>query len=84
MKERELVTVGELNLKLYPRDMLGLLSGIAVNKKGELAMVDTSSHLVYVFDKDGNCVRKLGSEGKKPGQFKQPKSVSYLNDKRFL
>ena len=84
VKERELVTVGELNLKLYPRDMLGLLSGIAVNKKGKLAMVDTSSHLVYVFDKDGNCVRKLGSEGKKPGQFKQPKNVSYLNDKEIL
>ena len=83
-KERELVIVGELNLKLFPGDKLLSLSGIAVNKKGEIALVDDEGHCVYVFDKDGNCVRKIGSQGEEQGQFEQPKGVSYLNDKEIL
>ena len=84
MKERELVVVGELSLKLFPVDTLQFLSGIAVNKKGEVAVVDDDGHCVYVFDKDGNCVRKIGSQGKEPGQFEEPTGVSYLNEKEIL
>ena len=84
VKERELVVVGELNLKLFPGDTLEELHGIAVNKKGEIAATDTNGHCVYVFDKDGNCVRKTGSNGAKPGQFQEPRGVSYLNDSEIL
>ena len=84
VKERELVIVGELNLKLFPGDTLLSLSGIAVNKKGEIALADDEGHCVYVFDKDGNCVRKIGSQGEEEGQFEQPKGVSYLNDEEIL
>ena len=84
VKERELVVLGELSLKLFPGDTLQFLSGIAVNKKGEVAVVDDDGHCVYVFDKDGNCVRKIGSQGKEPGQFEEPTGVSYLNEKEIL
>ena len=84
VKERELVIVGELNLKLFPGDKLLSLIGIAVNRKGEIALADNEGHCVYVFDKDGNCVRKIGSQGEEEGQFEQPAGVSYLNDKEIL
>ena len=84
VKERELVIVGELNLKLFPGDTLLSLIGIAVNKKGEIALADNEGHCIYVFDKDGNCVRKIGSQGEEQGQFEQPAGVSYLNDKEIL
>ena len=84
VKERELVIVGELNLKLFPGDTLLSLIGIAVNKKGEIALADNEDHCIYVFDKDGNCVRKIGSKGEEQGQFEQPAGVSYLNDKEIL
>ena len=84
VKERELVVVGELNLKLFPGDTLQWLYGIAVNKKDEIAVTDTADHCVYVFDKDGNCVRKTGSRGEKPGHFQHPRGVSYLNDSEIL
>ena len=84
VKERELVIVGELNLKLFPGDTPLSLIGIAVNKKGEIALVDDEGHFVYVFDKDGNCVKKIGSQGEEEGQFEQPKGVSYSNDKEIL
>ena len=84
VKERELVVVGELNLKLFPGDTLQGLHGIGVNKKDEIAVTDTAGHCVYVFDKDGNCVRKTGSKGAKPGQFQSPRGVLYLNDNEIL
>ena len=84
VKERELIVVGELNLKLFPGNTLQGLYGIAVNKKGEIAVTDRDGHCVYVFDKDGNCVRRTGSKGVKPGQFQFPTGVSYLNDNEIL
>ena len=82
VKERELVVVGEL--ELFPGDALQGLYGIAVNKKGEMVVTDNRVHCVYVFDKDGNCVRKIGSRGKNPGEFQYPDGVSYLNDNEVL
>ena len=83
VKERELVVVGELELKLFPGDTLRGLYGIAVNKKGEIAVTDIG-HCLYVFDKDGNCLRKKGRKGENPGEFHYPGGVSYLNDTEVL
>ena len=47
-------------------------------------MTDGGGHCVYVFDKDGNCVRKTGSKGAKPGQFQFSRGFSYLNDNEIL
>ena len=84
VKERKLIVVGLLNLKLFPGDTLQTLYGIAVNKKGEIAVTDTAGHCLYVFDKDGNCLRKTGSRGENPGQFQFPRGFSYLNDNEIL
>ena len=84
VKERELVVVGKLELKLFLEDTFEGLFGIAVNKKGEIAVTDNLGHCVYVFDKDGNCLSTQGSKGKYPGEFHYPHGVSYLNDTEVL
>ena len=84
VKERELVVVGELELKLFPGDAFRGLFGIAVNKKGEIAVTDNNGHCLYVFDKDGSCLRKKGRKGENPGEFHYPYGVSYLNDTEVL
>ena len=62
VKERELVVVRELELKFFPRDTLKGLYGIAVNTEGQIVVTDDVGHCVYVFDKDGNCMRKIGGQ----------------------
>jgi len=64
VKERELVVVGELNLKLFKGDLDELLrpSGIAVNTTGQIAIADCTLRCVYIFDKEGLCLRKIGSD----------------------
>ena len=78
VKERELVVVRELELKFFPRDTLKGLYGIAVNTEGQIVVTDDVGHCVYVFDKDGNCMRKIG------GQFQFPMGISFLNDNEVL
>ena len=78
VKERELVVVRELKLKFFPRNTLKGLYGIAVNTEGQIVVTDDVGHCVYVFDKDGNCMRKIG------GQFQFPKGISFLNDNEVL
>ena len=84
VKERELAVVSELDLKFFPRGVPRRLYGIGVNTEGKIVVTDFDGHCVYVFDKDGNCVRKLGSEGGKPGQFQYPTGVSYVNNNEIL
>ena len=84
VKERELVVVGELNLKLFQGDKLYAPAGIAVNTTGKIAITDFYGHCVYIFDKEGNCLRKIGSQGENAGQFNYPWGVTYLNDNDVL
>ena len=84
VKERELIVVGELNLKLFQGDELHTPTGIAVNTTGNIAISDFSGHCVYIFDEEGNCLVKIGSRGGNAGQFFSPVSITYLNDNRIL
>ena len=84
VKERELVVVGELELKFFPGDVPQGLNGIAVNTEGKIAVTDGEGHCVYVFDREGNCLRKLGGEGVNPGQFSNAAGVSYVNNNEIL
>jgi len=84
VKERELVVVGELDLKFFPEDEPIWLYGIAVNSEGKIAVTDINGHCVYVFHGDGNCLMKIGCKGENPGQFSYPAGVSYVNNNEIL
>ena len=84
VKERELVVVGELDLKFFPGDVPKSLYGLAVNTKGKISVTDNEGHCVYVFDRDGNCLRKIGFKGVNPGQFIWPAGLCYVNNSEIL
>ena len=80
VKERELTVVGKLDLKLLEGERVDNLFGIAVNTKGNIAVTDNGKNCVYIFDKNGKCLRKIGAKG----EFKDPSGVTYLNDDEIL
>ena len=80
VKERELTVVGELDPDLLEGEQVGNLFGIAVNTKGNIAVTDDGKNCVYIFDKNGKCLRKIGAKG----EFKDPSGVIYLNDDEIL
>ena len=84
VKERELVVVGELDFKFNQGQEFRGPSGIAVNKQGDIAVVDNLGHCVFVFNKEGNCSKQIGKEGTHPGQFKYPYDVLFLNNNELL
>ncbi|PFX23659.1 Crooked neck-like protein 1 [Stylophora pistillata] len=57
VKEGELVVVGELDLNCIQGQELKGSSGIAPNREGGIAVVDNLGHCVFVFNKEGNCLR---------------------------
>ena len=84
VKERKPVVVSELKLRLFPGDTLERLNGIAVNTEGQLVVTDNSGHCVYVFDKNGDCLRKTGGKVSNTGEFQYPNGISFLNDNEVL
>ncbi|CAH3162955.1 unnamed protein product [Pocillopora meandrina] len=79
VKERELIVVGELDLTLLEGERVDDLFGIAVNTIGNIAVIDIGKNCAYIFDKNGQCQRKIGLE-----QFRDPLGVTYLNDDEIL
>ena len=57
VKERELIVVGEWDLNLLEGEQVGRLFGIALNTKGSIAVTDFGKHSVYIFDKNGKCLK---------------------------
>ena len=84
VKERELVVVGKLDLKFFQGDVPQGFYGIAVNTEGEIVVTDYKGDCVYIFEKEGNCLRKIGNQGSNSGQFNHPAGVSFLNDNEIL
>ena len=84
VKERQLVVVGEFDLKINQGQEFKGPSGIAVNRQGDIAVADYYGHCVFVFNKEGNCLQQIGKEGTDPGQFKNPNGVSFLNNNEVL
>ena len=80
VKERELVVVSELKIMLFPGVTLERLYGVVENTEGQIVVTDNLGNCIYVFDKDGNCVRKIGSKRSHTGQFQFPNGISFLND----
>ena len=80
VKERELTVVGKLDLNLLEGERVEKLSGIAVNTVGNIAVTDLGKKSVYIFDKSGKCLRKIGLKGQYINLF----GVTYLNDDEIL
>ena len=58
--------------------------GVAVNSKGQIAVVDSKKHCVLITDMEGNCLRKVSCHGSRDGQLNGPEGVTYLNDDNIL
>ena len=84
VKQRQLVVVGELDLKFNKGQGFKGPSGIDLNRQGDIAVTDYNGHCVFVFNKEGNFLKKIGKEGTDPGQFKYPTGVLFLNDNEIL
>ena len=84
VKERELVVVGELELKFFPGNEPKWLDRIAVNSVGKVVVTDDSGYSVYEFDSDSNCLWKSGNEGANPGQLRTSAGVFYVNNNEIV
>ena len=81
VKQRLIQVLGELELK---KETFERPRGLAVNSKGQIAVVDSWKHCVLIIDMEGNCLRKVGCHGNKDGQLNGPEDVTYLNDDNIL
>ena len=81
VKQRLILVLGELELK---KETLEGPRGLAVNSKGQIAVVDSEKHCVLINDMEGNCIRKVSCHGTKDGQLDGPEGVTYLNDDNIL
>ena len=81
VKQRLIQVLGELELK---RETLEQPVGLAINSKGQIAVVDYKKNCVLIIDMEGNCLRKVSCYGNKDGQLNSPSDVTYLNDENIL
>ena len=55
-------------------------AGLAVEKNGNMIVVDSGNNRLQVFSPDGKFVAKCGGPGKAPGEFNQPWGITLDKD----
>ena len=58
--------------------------GVAVNKKGEIFVVERGKHCISIFSPTGEKLGSFGSQGSGPGQFNNPCGVTVDDDGNIL
>ncbi|CAH3039547.1 unnamed protein product [Porites lobata] len=79
VKQRLIQVLGELKNETFEKPR-----GVAVNSKGQIALVNSQKHCVLIIDMEGICMRRVGCYGKNEGQLFGPAGVTYLNDDNIL
>ena len=81
VKQRLIQVVGEMELR---KETFEKPKGVAVNSKGQIAVVDSQKNCVLIIDMKGNCIRKVSCHESMNGQLNGPEGVTYLNDDNIL
>lgn len=72
--------VHEISLQSENDEVVGDVSDIAIDAEGSFYLADKSNHTVWVVDRQGHLLRRIGSKGQGPGELQQPVSVSIRGD----
>ena len=64
-------------------DSLGQLSGIALDRAGNVYVSDFSDAGIWVFDASGRSMPAIGRRGKGPGEFSKPTGIAIGPDGRL-
>ena len=67
-------------VKEFGSDLLENPTGLAVNNKGQLFVVDINKCKVFVYSEDGEFQYSFGSEGSAPGKLKCPTCICIGQD----
>ncbi len=57
-------------------DSLGKISGLAIDRVGNLYASDLSAQRVWVFARDGRSLPAIGRKGRGPGEFEAPTGIA--------
>lgn len=58
-------------------------SDIAIDKEGNVYVLDSGNHRIQKFDADGNFLASFGRQGQGPGEFQYPQSID-LDEQGFM
>lgn len=61
-------------------EIFGPTLSLVVDEDGTIFVLDTTSHRVAVFDKDGTFVRSFGKQGQGPGEFQGATAIALTNE----
>ena len=75
---------GEKKRQFINRGMINALF-ITLNSKGWIICSDAADNCVYIYSKEGTVLRKFGSSGTEPGQFRFPSALCVTkNDEIYV
>ena len=63
--------------------LIGEITGVAVNSRGQILVLDAKSHVVRVYGANGAPVERIGRYGHGPGELSQPQAIALGPDDRL-
>ncbi|MCK4695069.1 MAG: 6-bladed beta-propeller [Candidatus Cloacimonetes bacterium] len=60
------------------------ISDLIEDKDGKIYIVDRQNHEIKVFSYEGDYLQTIGSEGKGPGEFREPLNIGFIKDSKII
>lgn len=72
--------IKEIQVTLAHDKVLCEIADVNMDDEGNFYVVDSKCHTVYVLDPHGRMIRQIGSEGRGPGELRNPVAVTFKED----
>ena len=78
----EVLRIGVSDGELY--EMFGDIEDVAVNRYGDIFVLDFQHKMVFVYSSDGSFKHSIGGPGAGPGEFEFPKAIGIDDQDRVI
>lgn len=79
----EIKKVREIPLDLDD-EIVGRIVDVVIGETGRFLMADEQQHTIWIADRDGKLIRRIGQEGSGPGDLMNPSGTAVMNDRIFV
>ena len=79
----EIEKVREIRLDLGD-EIVGRIVDVVIGETGRFLMADEQQHTIWIADRDGKLIRRIGQEGSGPGDLMNPSGTAVMNGRIFV
>ena len=73
-----------MEMKEFAKHKIESPTGLALDTDGNIYIANVSSHTVSKYNREGQCIKVVGREGSRSGEFSHPSGLAVIDQKLYI